>query len=256
VVRWSEIRGANRPLRGRIGAQILLTAWWRRARRLRIAGIAVLAAVTATTAAATAANARIVHDAGAVAYDDVTAVPHRRVAIVFGALVGPDGVPSPALTDRLQGAVDLFHAGRVDHLLMTGDNSRADYDEVSAMRAWALARGVPAEAITRDYAGLDTYDSCLRARTVFGVADAVLVTQAFHLPRALYLCRRQGIDAVGLSVADWQHHPERSPTVYPRDMQISYTVREWLARVDATVDTELRRRGPAVGGPYEGLRQT
>jgi vancomycin permeability regulator SanA len=223
---------------------------------MRAASIALVAGVVASVATATAANARIGHEADGRAYDEVAGVPHRTVAIVFGAMVSPDGVPSPALTDRLQGAVDLYRAGRVSHLLMTGDNSRPDYDEVSGMRAWAMDHGVPATAITRDYAGLDTYDSCLRARSVFGVRDAVLVTQAFHLPRALYLCRRQGIDAVGLAVADWQHHPERSGTVYPRDMQLSYGVREWLARANATLDTEVRHRGPALGGPYEGLRPT
>jgi vancomycin permeability regulator SanA len=226
------------------------------ARRVRIALIVALAAMAAALTTAVAADAHIVRAADGLSYDDVPAVPVRTVAIVFGAMVGPDGLPSPALTDRLRGAVELYRAGRVGHLLMTGDNRRPDYDEVTVMRAWAIAAGVPADAITRDYAGLDTYDSCLRARTVFGVRDAVLVTQAYHLPRALYLCRDQGIDAVGLAVADWQHHPERSGTVYPRDMQVGYTVREWLARVNATVDARLLHRGPAIPGPYEGLRAT
>jgi vancomycin permeability regulator SanA len=137
---------------------------------------------------------------------------------------------------------------------MTGDNRRPDYDEVTAMRNWAIAEGVPASAITRDHAGLDTYDSCVRARTVFGVHDAVLVTQAYHLPRALYLCRGQGIDAVGLAVPDWQHNPERARTDYPRYKQVSYTVREWMARPYARVEAELLRRGPAIPGSYEGLR--
>jgi vancomycin permeability regulator SanA len=225
---------------------------WRRLRRLRIAAIALLAAGTAVVATATAANARMHTDADALTYDEVTIVPPRRVAIVFGSKVEADGAPSPALADRLHGAIALYRAGRVEHLLMTGDNRTAEYDEVTSMRSFALAQGVPATAITRDHAGLDTYDSCLRARTIFGVHDAVLVTQSFHLPRALYLCRRHGIDAVGLAVADWQHNPEQGHP-YTRDKQIHYTVREWVARVNARVDAEVWHRDPAIGGPYLGL---
>jgi vancomycin permeability regulator SanA len=244
-------------VRGAVRQVLLRTrSRWRRWRWLRIALIAGLAVGTAVVGAATAANASINHEADALAYGDVGAVPRRSVAIVFGAKVEDDGTPSPALADRLQGAVDLYRDGRVMHLLMTGDNRVAGYDEVSAMRTWAMARGVPASAITRDYAGLDTYDSCLRARTIFGVTDAVLVTQAFHLPRALYLCRHHGIDAVGLAVSDWQFRPEQSGHVYTRDKQISYTVREWIARANATLDAEVWHRQPAVGGPYEGLGQT
>jgi vancomycin permeability regulator SanA len=227
--------------------------WRRLPRRLRIVLLVMLAGAVAVTATAEAASRRILAEAAPLAHDDVTAVPARRVAVVFGAKVEADGKPGPALTDRLRGAVDLYRAGRVSHLLMTGDNRFETYDEVTAMRDWAVAAGVPTEAITRDFAGLDTYDSCWRARAIFGVRDAVLVTQAFHVSRALYLCRRQGIDAVGLAVPDWQHLPERSPTVYPREMQLQYTVREWLARANATVDAEIRQRDPAIGGPYEGL---
>jgi vancomycin permeability regulator SanA len=231
--------------------------WWRPApRAVRIGVIAVLAGLCAVLTTAAVANVRISRTTEALAYDDVPAVPTRTVAVVFGALVEAGGRPSNALADRLRAAVDLYRAGRVRHLLMTGDNRRSTYDEVTALRAWAIAEGVPAEAITRDYAGLDTYDSCLRARTVFGVRDAVLVTQAFHLPRALYLCRHHGIDAVGLAVADWQHHPERSGTVYPLHERLAYPVREWLGRANATLDAELWQRAPAVPGPFEGLQPT
>jgi vancomycin permeability regulator SanA len=215
-----------------------------------------LSGLAAALSGATAANARVTGAADGLAYDDAAAVPTRTVAIVFGTLVEPDGSPSDRLADRLRGAVDLYRAGRVGHLLMTGDNRRPDYDEVSAMRAWALDAGVPAAAITRDYAGLDTYDSCVRARDVFGVHDAVLVTQAYHLPRALYLCRRQGIDAVGLAVPDWEHRAERAQADYPLHKQVNHTVREWFARANAIVDAQVLRRGPAIPGPYEGLRPT
>lgn len=201
-------------------------------------------------------NVYVTRSADGLGFDGNDEIPHRSVAIVFGALVHADGTPSAALADRIDGAIALYKAGRVDHLLMTGDNSRPQYDEVSAMRARAIDAGVPEHAITRDYAGFDTYDSCVRAATVFGVRDAVLVTQDFHLARALFVCRNAGIDAIGLRVPDWQHLSEQTTTVYPTGMAISYTSREWLARVKAFVDADITRREPKVGGPYEGLRPT
>jgi vancomycin permeability regulator SanA len=230
--------------------------WRRLPRRLRLVGLVVLAGVAATVGSASATNVAMVRAADGLAWDDPATVPTRSVAIVFGAFADPVTGPSPALQDRLNSAVALYRAGRVRHLIMTGDNSRPDYDEVTAMRNWALAAGVPGTAITRDYAGLDTYDSCLRARTVFGVTDAVLVTQDFHLARALWLCRRQGIDAVGLDVPDFSHHPERAVAVYDKGQPQTYPVREWFARFNAAVDFEIRHRGPAVPGPFVGLVET
>lgn len=221
----------------------------RRPRRgARVAVIVALASLAATTAAATVIGAAITAGAEPWTYDEPPGVPARSVAVVFGTQVEPDGRPSDRLADRLRGAVDLYRAGRVTRLLMTGDHQRADYDEVGAMRAWAVEAGVPPEAIDRDGAGLDTYDSCVRARTVYGVRDAVLVTQAYHLPRALYLCRAQGIDAVGLAVPDWQHRPERARAEYPWHKWMRYSVREWLARANAALDLRSGRR-PAVTGP-------
>ena len=188
-------------------------------------------------------------------YDTVASVPTEPVAIVFGA--GLDGTrPSNALRDRLDAAIALYRAHKVPHLLVSGDNHHAGYDEPSAMRTYLLAHGVPARAITRDDAGFDTFDSCARARTVFGVHRAVLVTQDYHLPRALYLCQHLGVAAVGLSVPDWQHHPSRASFHYPLRMQVSFTAREWLARAKAVWDAELTHRRPDVGGPHVGLTST
>lgn len=202
------------------------------------------------------ANVTVNRSASPYLSDDATTVPERPVAIVFGAGLEPDGSPSAALRDRLDGAIAAYHAGRVPHLLLTGDNSSTQYDEVSAMRDYALARGVPGEAITRDYAGFDTYDSCFRARDVFGVRAAVLVTQDYHLPRAVYVCRSLGIDAVGLQIPDWQFHPERMSWAWPGDMARSYTVREWLARVQAVEEVTVTHPQPEFLGPYEGLTPT
>ncbi len=127
--------------------------------------------------------------------------PARRVAIVFGAGLQRDGTPSPVLRDRVATAVDLYFAGKVEKILMSGDNRFLDYNEPGAMLKFAVDLGVPREDIVLDYAGRRTYDTCYRAQAIFGVTDAVLVTQAFHLPRAVFTCNALGLSAEGV-IAD------------------------------------------------------
>ncbi len=128
----------------------------------------------------------------------VDTVPERPVAIVFGAQVYANGRPSPMLADRVKTAVALYRAGKVKALLFTGDNHISTYNEPEAMRRYALGLGVPDEAIVLDYAGFRTYDSCYRARDIFKVSQAILVTQNFHLDRALLICNGLGIESVGV----------------------------------------------------------
>ncbi len=177
-------------------------------------------------------------------YPEAGAVPERRVAIVLGAGVWPDGTPSPMLADRVRGAVELYRLGRVDHLLMTGDNGTVDYDEPTVMRRIARAAGVPAEAITLDFAGFSTHDSCARAQRIFRVSDAVVVTQDFHIDRAVYLCRQAGIDTIG-------YVPPPSPAAAGRHADLA--ARDTIASVKAVWDAQIRRAGPTLGGPVEGL---
>jgi vancomycin permeability regulator SanA len=121
------------------------------------------------------------------------------VALVLGKLVYPDGTPSPLLRARLELAGKLYRAGKVQALLVSGDGgSRPGYDEVAVMRRWLIEHGVPARRIVPDPAGFDTYASCARARSVFGVGRAIVVTNSYHLPRAVALCRHSGIDAFGV----------------------------------------------------------
>ena len=127
------------------------------------------------------------------------AVPPRKVAVVFGAGLTAAGQPSPALADRVWTAVELYKAGKAQKLLMSGDNRYLNHNEPEAMRQYALAHGVPNEDIVLDYAGRRTYDTCYRAGYIFGVEDAILVTQWFHLDRALYICDKLGINAVGVA---------------------------------------------------------
>ncbi|CAN5148799.1 ElyC/SanA/YdcF family protein [soil metagenome] len=170
-------------------------------------------------------------------------IPNHRVAIVFGAAVRRDGSLSPILLDRVLAGVDLLKSGKVERLLMTGDNGSVDYDEVSAMKKNAIAAGATAEQIVLDYAGFSTYDSCYRAKEIFGVTDAVLVTQKFHLTRALYLCRSMGMQADGLAIEDFSKYP---------NLKTSYTIREYAASYKAWLDITFLTPTPKYLGKFEG----
>jgi vancomycin permeability regulator SanA len=176
-------------------------------------------------------------------YGDPSSAPSEAVALVFGAGVRPDGRPTPMLAGRVATAVELYRSGRVRKLLMSGDNSRIDYDEVTAMRSEALELGVPAADIAGDYAGFSTYESCYRARAVFGLERAILVTQAYHLPRALYTCRALGIEASGLAAPDWG--------VYQDALVARYTGRESLAALRALWQVHVSHPAPTFLGPRE-----
>ncbi len=170
-------------------------------------------------------------------------VPARRAALVFGARVYPSGRPSAMLADRVAAAADLYHRGRVEVLLLTGDNSTPTYNEPAAMREYALALGVPDEAIVLDYGGRRTYDSCYRARHIFMLREVVVVTQGFHLPRALLTCRALGLDAVGVA-ADYQRPAGYAPS------SLTYSlIREVPATLVALMDVLRRPLPPVLGEP-------
>ena len=125
--------------------------------------------------------------------------PRTEVAVVFGAGLW-NGEPSPYLANRLKAAARLYREGRVEVVLVTGDNSRKDYDEPDAMRTYLRKHGVPDGRIVSDYAGFDTWDSCVRAKKIFGVDRAVLISQGFHIRRAVALCEAAGVDSYGVGV--------------------------------------------------------
>jgi vancomycin permeability regulator SanA len=127
----------------------------------------------------------------------VADVPAEPVGIVFGAGVSGD-VPSPYLASRLDVALALWRAHKIKVFLVTGDNSAPSYNEPRAMRDYLEAHAVPTDRIVLDYAGFDTWESCVRAKHVFGVDHAVVVSQQFHVPRAVFLCRAAGIEAYGV----------------------------------------------------------
>jgi len=170
----------------------------------------------------------------------VAEAPVRRVAIVFGAGLRRDGRPTTVLYDRVWTAVQLYRQGKVQKLLMSGDNQFENYNEPASMKQAAIELGVPEKDIVLDYAGQRTYDTCYRARYIFGLQEAVLVTQSFHLPRALFLCEAFGLKAVGIS-ADQR--------AYLRGSQVVWNAREVMATAAALWDVWVARPTPILGEP-------
>jgi SanA protein len=167
-------------------------------------------------------------------------VPARRVAIVFGAGLWRDGSPTPVLIDRVTAAANLYFAGKVEKLLMSGDNRFVDYNEPEAMRQLAISLGVPKDAIVLDYAGRRSYDTCYRARVIFKVDQAILVTQAFHMPRVIYLCNRLGVDSLGV---------ESDLRIYRKSSILYWSIRELPATVAALWDVNISHPVPVLGDP-------
>ncbi|OKH50311.1 hypothetical protein NIES2101_20045 [Calothrix sp. HK-06] len=172
-------------------------------------------------------------------------VPQERLAMVFGAGILANGEPTRMLADRVEAAVKLYQFGRVKKLLMTGDNSRVSYNEVKSMQQYAHNLGVPITDIVLDYAGFSTYESCYRAHQIFGLHKAVVVTQNYHLPRAVYTCRQFGLDTVGLGTPDIK--------IYGLWGMIPYLRREILANVKALWEVHITRPRPTFLGRIEKI---
>ena len=158
--------------------------------------------------------------------------------VILGAGVRPGGVPSDMLRDRLEVGNELYFAGYSDKMLMSGDHMGRDYDEVSVMKRYATEAGVPSSAVYLDHAGLSTYDSIWRLANIYGAKKVLLVTQSYHLPRALYLANAFGIEAYGLS-ADLR----------PYRAQIYRDLREILARGKDIVLSLVKPSATYVGEP-------
>jgi SanA protein len=179
---------------------------------------------------------------------DARDVPHAQAALVLGAQVMSNGAPSDMLADRIAAAAELYRAGKVDKLLLSGDHGRKTYDEVGTMKRILLAKGIPARDIFEDHAGFDTWDSAQRARRIFDVTSAVVVTQRFHMARALWDARRAGLQVTGYA-ADRRD--------YGRVLR-RLEVREAAARVktvgDALTGAEPHFLGPVIPITGDGRR--
>ena len=203
---------------------------WVHRNSLRLGIVALLAAFSPRLITGTYATSRIYRESES---------PKERVAIIFGAGLRRDGTPTAMLRDRVLTGADLYFSGKVEKLLMSGDNRFINYNEPESMRQFALSVGVPDEAIVLDYAGRRTYDTCYRAKVIFGIQSALLVTQKFHLPRAVFLCNMLGMDTVGVEASNcyWNGSP------------FVWDIREQLATISAFLDLYVSRPSPVLGNP-------
>ena len=202
---------------------------WRVIRTLALLGLLVFFLPRIITSIYTAFKTYSVED-----------VPADRIAIVFGAGLRRDGGPTAVLRDRVETAAQLYLEGKVEKLLMSGDNRFVDYNEPEAMRQYARSLGVPEEAIVLDFAGRRTYDTCYRARHIFGIETAILVTQKFHMSRALFTCNALGLQAVGVEANNYY---------YLKRSRLYWNIREQFATITAFWDVYFKRPLPVMGEP-------
>lgn len=209
-------------------------------RRWLLVGVAF---AIATIAVASGANWWVLHHTRSWIVAQPEALPVNDVGLVLGTspkLRG--GTPNPFFVGRMDLAAALYRSGQVKHLLVSGDNGRPEYDEPTAMRDALIARGVPEEAITRDFAGFRTLDTMARAQAVFGLRRCTVITDDFHLPRSLFLARAYGLDAVGCASVPvaWQWSKKTR-------------TREVASRVVAWLDVSILGTKPKFYGPREEI---
>lgn len=193
------------------------------------------------------ANIRVVKTTEDRMYSTVESVPYNKVALLLGTNpVNKWGRPNPYFTNRINTAAELYHAGKVDFIIASGDNHTRQYDEPTAMRDSLMAHGVPEDRIVLDFAGFRTLDSVVRAKEVFGCDTLTIVSQADHNARALYLARANGIEAVAVS----------APFRAGRLVRTQLALREWLARDKMMLDIWVGKQPHFLGEKIEIPRQT
>ena len=184
------------------------------------------------------ANALVVFSTRGEATGDISELPRAQAAIVPGAQVNPDGTMSLMLADRVQRTVDLWNAGKVDRILVSGDHASWRYDEPNVMREALQRAGIPGRVIFTDHAGFNTRATMVRAKRIFDVQSAIVVTQGFHMDRALYLAEGAGVDQVHGLTADLHGYGRKG---------LQSDIREVFARVKAVGDNAIDRG--VMGGP-------
>lgn len=171
-------------------------------------------------------------------YSDVKQIPHNKVGLLLGtAPVTPWGVHNNYYDYRINAAIELFKAGKIDYILVSGDNHSTDYDEPSCMRDSLLVKGVPKDKIILDYAGFRTLDSVVRAKEIFGQDSITIISQSFHNERALYLAKHYGIEAVGYNAKDVEYWKKK----------LKIHGREYLARVKMFIDLYTGKQPKFLG---------
>lgn len=170
----------------------------------------------------------------------IETIEQMPVVMVPGAGLSRDGTPSLPLRDRLDAAGQLYLTGKVQKILLTGDNRFENYNEPGAMHAYLVSKGIPESDLVLDYAGRRTYDSCYRAKAIFGQDKMIVVTQPYHLPRAVFLCEQLGIETQGLAV---------DQSRYLRQRFLFWNFREVFATLAAYWDIYITKPIPVLGEP-------
>lgn len=208
-------------------------------RWLIVSGIIILAGIAALLCADVACRSA----ASGKIFRSTEVIPTNDVALVLGtSKKTARGNPNLHFTQRIEAATALFKSGKVRHLIVSGDNSVKHYDEPTDMRDALVAAGVPMNAITCDYAGFRTLDSVVRAKTVFGLTNFTIVTEAFHCPRSVWIAQRHGLDVVAFAAPDLSAR-----------WSARVKMREALARTWCAVDLYVLNRQPKFAGPPEKL---
>ncbi|MFN8395746.1 MAG: ElyC/SanA/YdcF family protein [Bacteroidia bacterium] len=188
-------------------------------------------------------NLWVVLQTNARIYDKVEDVPSGRVALLLGTSRNTARGPNVFFFQRIQSAAALYHAGKVVKIIVSGDNSQMNYNETEAMRRELVKLGVPNEAIVNDHAGFRTLDSVVRAKSVFDQNEVIIVSQRFHLQRALFIADAKGIKATGFVASDPLHGMPYYKVIF----------REWFARVKAVLDCYILGTQPKFPGPKEPI---
>ena len=219
---------------------------WVRAHSLAlVTGLVILATLAA--AGILAAHRTCQQLAAGRIFASVTTVPANGVGLVLGTSeVTRSGQPNLHFIQRIAAAAALYQAGKVQHLLVSGDNHSASYDEPTDMRNALIAAGVPAQVITCDYAGFRTLDSVVRAKEIFNLPRCTIITEAYHCPRALWIARQHGLEAVAFA----------APDVGLKSWSFRAELREQFARTWCAVDLYLLHRQPKFLGPKEPILVT
>ena len=204
-----------------------------------IAGRWLGAAFVVCSAGLMLSRAAISRAADGRTYSDASMIPHRHVGLVLGCPKrAGGGWSNPFFEHRMTAAAALYQQGKVDYLIVSGDNHIHSYDEPTDMRNALLGKGVPADRIYLDYAGFRTLDSVVRAREIFGQEHITIISQRFHNERAIFLARHRGIDAIGFNAAEvgFRHN-------------FKVQCREQFAKVKAVLDIYVFRTQPHFLGP-------
>jgi SanA protein len=175
-------------------------------------------------------------------YDDLSDIPHYHTALVLGTSPeGRFGGPNRFFIARINAAAELYESGKIDRILVSGDNRHKDYNEPAAMRVALIEKGIPEDIIFLDYAGFRTFDSVVRAKEVFGQSAFIVVSQKFHTERAVFIAGKKGIDAIGYNATD----------VSLRSGGIITHVREWGARCKVFLDLLFGKKPHFLGEPID-----